>query len=209
MAETQQAKLAELSAKAARIFEADMRPAGRIEWIYHLLVADPERGATQVQDLYRAWDGTARHDDLAALSVALTELDTSQLLRGKALVQARLIVAWHQADITGAASLHDHADRLLEAAKVFDDASLTGDVYCLVGDVAEASGDLAAAEQAYAQCLAIFQQLAGLDPASTSWQQDLAAARRRVADVERSQRPWAKISRRLRLRHRPTQLRGP
>ena len=49
--------------------------------------------------------------------------------------------------------------------------------------MAQARGDLAAAEQAYTQNLAISERLAGLDPANTGWQQDLAVAYSPVGDV--------------------------
>ena len=134
LAETQRTRFIELSARSARVFEADTRPIGRIEWIYHLLVADPERGAAELEDLDRAWSGTARHEDLAALSAVLTELDTSQMLRGKPLVRARLVVAQRRADLTGAASLGGLANQLLQAAEAIDDARLIGDAYSLVGE---------------------------------------------------------------------------
>ena len=171
LAETQQTRFIELSARLVRVFEADTRPIGRIEWIYHLLVADPERGAAELEDLDRTWSGTARHEDLAALSAVLTELHTSQMLRGKPSVRARLVMAQRRADLTGAASLGDLANQLLQAAEATDDARLIGDAYSLVGDVAQARGDLTAAEQAYTQYLAISEQLAALDPANTGWQQ--------------------------------------
>ena len=183
LAETQQRRFIELSARSARVFEADMRPIGRIEWIYHLLVADPERGAAELEDLDRAWSGSARHEDLAALSGALTELDTSQMLRGRPLVRARLVVAQHCADLAGAASLGDLANQLLQAAEALDDARIIGDAYLLVGDVARARGDLAAAEQAFSQSLAISERLTTLDPANTGWQRELAVAYNRVGDV--------------------------
>ena len=90
LAETQQKRFIEFNVRSARVFEADTRPLGRIEWIYHLLVADPERGAVELEDLDRAWSDRARHEDLAALSAALTELDTSEMLGGRPLVRARL-----------------------------------------------------------------------------------------------------------------------
>ena len=49
--------------------------------------------------------------------------------------------------------------------------------------MAQARGDLAAAEQAFTQSLAISEQLAGLDPTNTGWQQGLAVAHSRVGDV--------------------------
>ena len=183
LAETQQTRFKELSARAARVFEADKRPIGRIEWTYHLLVADPERGAAVLEDLGRAWVGTAHHEDLAALTAALTELDNSQMLQGKPLIRARLIVAQRRVDLASAASLGDLASQLLQAAEATGDARLTGDAHALVGQVAQARGDLAAAEQAYSQDLAISERLAALEPANTSWQQDLAGAYSRVGDV--------------------------
>ena len=42
--------------------------------------------------------------------------------------------------------------------------------------MAQARGDLAAAEQAFTQSLAVSERLAGLDPANTGWQRDLAVA---------------------------------
>ena len=107
-----------------------MRPIGRIEWIYHLLVADPERGAVELEDLDRAWSGSAHDEDLAALSAALTELDAAQMLQGRPLVRARLVVAERRADLAGAASLGDLANQLLQAAEATRDARLTGDAYC-------------------------------------------------------------------------------
>jgi hypothetical protein len=89
LAETEPARFTLLSRRSARVFELDMRPIGRIEWIYHLLVADPERGAVELEGLDRAWSGTARHEDLAALSAVLTELDTSGILQGNAQTRFR------------------------------------------------------------------------------------------------------------------------
>jgi tetratricopeptide (TPR) repeat protein len=184
LAETKRARFIELSSRAARVFEPDTRPTGRIEWIYHLLVADPDRGTAELEGLNRSWwGGAARHEDLAALSAALTELDTSQVLRGRSLVRARLIVAQRRADLAGAASLGELASQLLQAAEAIGDVRLSGDAYSLVGDVAQARGDLAGAEQAYSQDLAISKRLVALDPDNTSWQQDLAGVYSRVGGV--------------------------
>ncbi len=183
LARTQQEWFIELSGRSARVFRADTRPIGQIEWIYHLLVANPEQGAAELEDLDRTWSGTARDEDLAALSATLTELDTSQVLKGKPLVRVRLVVAQHRAALAGAASLGDLANQILQAAQAIDDARLTGDAYCLVGDVAQARGDLAAAERAFTQTLAISERLAALDPTNTGWQRELAVAHSRVGDV--------------------------
>ena len=183
LAETEQGRFKELSIRAARVFEADKRPIGRIEWTYHLLVADPERGAAVLEDLDRAWLGTARYEDIAALAAALSELDTAQMLHGKPSVRARLIVAQRRVDLAGAGSLGDLPTQLLQEAEATGDARLIGDAYALAGEVAQARGDLAAAEQAYGQDLAISERMAAMDPANTGWQRDLAGAYSRVGDV--------------------------
>ena len=54
-----------------RAFAGDMRSMGRIEWIYHLLVADPERGATELENLNRSWVSVAHEAHFKALSKAL------------------------------------------------------------------------------------------------------------------------------------------
>ena len=59
------------------------------------------------------------------------------MMRGKALVRARLIVAQHQAFVSGAASLGGLADRLLEQAEATDDEALAGDAHALIGEVAQ------------------------------------------------------------------------
>ena len=56
-----------VSARAAACFESDSTPAGRIEWIYHLLCSDPERGASELEKLDRDWSSKARPEDQYAL----------------------------------------------------------------------------------------------------------------------------------------------
>ena len=73
-----------LSARAVVFFQDDPTPAGRIEWIYHLLCADPELGATTLEKLDREWSRTARPEDRYALAAALGELDESGLVHGRA-----------------------------------------------------------------------------------------------------------------------------
>jgi tetratricopeptide (TPR) repeat protein len=183
LAETDAARLRDLSARALQVFKGNPEPAGRIEWIYHLLLADREAAADELERLDRVWSGTARTEDLAALSAALTELDRAGLLSGRTRVRARLIVAQRDAEVTGAASLGDTANELLRAAKTCDDARLIGDVHCLVGDVAAARGDLPAAEHAFTEYLVASERLAALAPTNIGWLRDLAVAHSRLGDL--------------------------
>jgi tetratricopeptide (TPR) repeat protein len=183
LAENQRAWLTELSARAARAFEGDMRPMGRIEWIYHLLVADPERGATELENLDRSWASVAHEAHFRILSRALAELGAAGVLHGRAGVRAGLVVAERDADDDHAAGAGDVAEKLRQAARATGDARLTGDACVLVGDTALEHGDLTEAEQAFAENLAISERLAEQDPGNVSWQWDLAAAWSCVGDV--------------------------
>jgi hypothetical protein len=44
-----------LSVRASAYFADDATPAGRIEWIYHLLCGDPNVGASELERLDRKW----------------------------------------------------------------------------------------------------------------------------------------------------------
>ncbi len=172
LAETQRARFLELSSRLTRLFAADMRPAGRIERIYHLMVVDPEQGTTELADLSRRWTAESRHEDLTVLADVLTELDGSGLLRGRPRVRARLIVAQYRADIAGATSLGDDAHELLRAAEAIGDPRLTADAQSERGDPR--------AEHAFIRYQTVFEQLTALDPANADWRRELAAARRRT-----------------------------
>src|SRR6185437_3015303 len=160
LAEDQRARLAELSGRSARAFEGDTRPMGRIEWIYHLLVADPERGATELENLNRSWASVAHEAHFKALSKALAELGAAGVLRGRAAVRAALVVA----------------EELRQAARATGDARLIGDACLLAGDAAQRRGDLTEAERAFAENLAISERLAGQDPGNAGWQWELGVA---------------------------------
>ena len=85
-AHEQPERFADLSAKAAACFADDFTPAGRIEWIYHLLCGDPERGATELESLDRNWSSCAHPEDRYALSATLRELEDTRLVQGRARV---------------------------------------------------------------------------------------------------------------------------
>ena len=176
-----------LSAQAAKQFTTDPTPAGRIEWIYHLLCADPEQGATQLEDLDRNWTSYAHPEDYSALSSALGELVDSALVEGQARAWALLSIAWtrdSRGETTGLTSI---AAELLQLARSTADQRAEGDTQCLVGAVLEAQGKLAEAHAAFGKYLAISRRLAAQDPNNAGWQRDLAAAHNRVGGVLEAQ----------------------
>src|SRR5262249_11698647 len=83
-----------LSARASSCFAAGATPAARIEWIYHLLFADPDCGASELESLDRHWSATARPEDRYALATALQELEDTALVNGRARARSLLAIAW-------------------------------------------------------------------------------------------------------------------
>jgi hypothetical protein len=81
-----------LSARAAKLFEVSKTPSGQIEKVYHLLCADPERGADQLEHLDRGWTKTSRSKERNTLVVALARLQKREVVAGerKAAKQRRV-----------------------------------------------------------------------------------------------------------------------
>ena len=69
-----------LSRQAADCFTGDATHAGRIEWVYHLLCADPERAADELERLDREWTGRARPEHRYALAAALSDLEQTKVV---------------------------------------------------------------------------------------------------------------------------------
>jgi tetratricopeptide (TPR) repeat protein len=180
-------RFAELSAKAAACFFDDFTPAGRIEWIYHLLCGDPERGATELESLDRNWGSCAHPEDLYALAAALRELEDTGLVQGRARVWVLLATTWPRVSRGETAQLSEVVGRTLLLAQAVEDPRAEADAQCLVGDVLRAQGKLEAAQQAFEECLAISQRLAQQDPNNADWQRELAVARSRVGGVLQAQ----------------------
>jgi hypothetical protein len=142
-------RFANLSAKAAACFADDSTPAGRIDWIYHLLCGDPKRGATELESLDRNWGSCAHPEDRYALVSALRELEDTRLVEGRARIWVLLATAWARVDRGEAAQLADGAGKILDLARAAEDPRAEADAQCLLGDVLEAQGKLEAAQAAF------------------------------------------------------------
>ncbi len=183
LAETSPGRFRLLSARAAGFFANDLRPAGRIELIFHRLSADPERGATELGRLSRSWSGTAKPEDQYALAAALQELDNAQQIHGRARAWALLVIAWARTLKGETAQLGAAARTALQLARGAKDLCEVAVAQCMVGDVLLDQGQLAAAQEAFGQDLAISRRLAEQDPGNADWQRDLAVAHSKVGDV--------------------------
>jgi tetratricopeptide (TPR) repeat protein len=176
-----------LSSRAVRYFRDDDTAAGRIEWIYHLLCADPELGATELEKLDREWSSRARPEEQAALAAALKELDETGLVAGRARARVLLAVAWVRAIRREYAQLGDTAIQALALARSVRDARAEGDSLCLLGGVLEAQGRLAEAMASFQEARAISRRLADQDPTNAGWLRDLAVVHSRVGGVLEAQ----------------------
>jgi tetratricopeptide (TPR) repeat protein len=173
-----------LSLRAAEAFADERTPAGRIEWIYHLLCGDPDRGATELEKLNRDWSSRAHPEEHYALAAALRELEETRLVAGRARAWTLLVTAWVRAERGETAQLEDTAAAVLRLAGVAGDRPAVADAQCLLGDVRQARGDLYVAQAAFGECLSISRRLAEQDPSNAGWQRGLALACLRLGRLE-------------------------
>jgi tetratricopeptide (TPR) repeat protein len=179
-----------LSARAAAIFDQDASPAGRIEWIYHLLSADSDHGAVALEDLNREWASNARPEDYQALTLTLGELEESALVSGKVRVEVLICIAKSNSsrgETARLAAAAHTAHTALGLARSIDHQPGLARAYCLSADVYEAQGKLEAAEAAYGEYLAISRRLAETHPSNAGWQHDLAVAHSKVGGIYEAQ----------------------
>ena len=176
-----------LSKQAADCFADDATPVGRIEWIYHLLCADPNRGADELERLDRQWTGAARPEDRYALAGALSDLEQTRVVEGAARVEVLLCVAQIRNSRGEESQLEGPALEALALARSVKRATSEARANCLLGDVLQAQGKLAEAQAAFGECLAISRRLAAQDPSNAGWQRDLAGAHSKVGGVLRDQ----------------------
>ena len=186
MANRPDGKFRSMSARAVNCFRDDPTAAMRIEWIYHLLCADPELGATELEKLDRDWSSQARPEERAALATTLNELQEASLVAGRARVWVLLVVAWYRQSRGEDAQLGEAAVEALALARSVRDAAAEADSQALLGRVLESQGKLGDAQIAYEEALAISQRLADHDPGNTGRQRELAAAHSRVGGVQES-----------------------
>src|SRR5262249_42833109 len=151
--------------------------------IYHLLGSDPERGAYELENLDRMWSRTAHPADRYALAAALSELEGTQLVHGRALVWAWIVCGWTRVDRGELAQLPNLAAKALDVAKSVGDRRAEGETYALLGDTLRVQGTLTEAKAAFQNFLEISLRLAEQEPTDDRRQVDLAAARVRVGDV--------------------------
>ncbi len=178
-----------LSTHSAECFAKNSTPAGRIEYVYHLLCADPDRGAGELLELSRDWISyaNARSEDCYALAAVLRELEDTGVVQGRARASTLLVIGFVRELRGEIAQLEGLAAEVLRLAQGIRDEYLEFEAQRLLGSVLEAQGQLKAAEAAFAEVLAISRKLAEQDPSNAGWRRNLAVAHSRMGGVLEAQ----------------------
>ncbi|MGH8566546.1 MAG: hypothetical protein ACREXU_00645 [Gammaproteobacteria bacterium] len=176
-----------LSVRAAEGFADDPTPAGRIEWIYHLLSGDPDLGATELEKLNRDWSSSARPQERNALAAALREIEETGLVASRARAWILLVIAWARVERGETTQLGGTAAKALQLARAAEDRPAEAEAQCPLGNLRQAQGNLEEAQAALGEYLSISRRLAEQDPSNAGWQRELAVAHSRVGDVLQAQ----------------------
>jgi tetratricopeptide (TPR) repeat protein len=187
MASDQQIFFRTLTTRAQAYFETDKSPAGQIEWIYHFLIADPNKGATACEALDRQWTYQSHPEDRYALALALKELETGEFLVGRARIEALLCIGETRSYRGETAQLESFAQEILVQAQRDNYAFGAARANSLLGNCFQAQGQLDEAKVAFDETLRISRQLAEQDPSNVVWQRSLAVAYSRTGDVLQAQ----------------------
>jgi tetratricopeptide (TPR) repeat protein len=176
----------DLSLRVSACFTTDNTAAGRIEWIYHLLCANPDQGATELRDIDRAW-AYNHPEHKYALASALQELEETRLVANRTRCWVLLVIAWTRESRDETAQLSSIANEILILSLENNDQVAEADAQCLLGSISQTKGKLNEALTAYNETLAILHRLVEQDPSNASWQQDLAVAYNRTGSVFQTQ----------------------
>lgn len=178
-----QPRFRKVSARATAYFAEDLTPAGRIEWIYHLLCGDPERGANELENMERYWTTQARPEDYHALAAALGELEDTGLVHGRARVWTMLVTSWQKYLGDETAHLVDRANTIRDLARSVADMSAEADALCLLGAVLKEEGKLTQSKAALEAALVITQHFAVQAPTNRGRQRDVAVVQQTLGQV--------------------------
>jgi tetratricopeptide (TPR) repeat protein len=166
-------RLRSLSAKAA-VAIAQGDHAATTEHLYHQLLANPDEAADQCETLYRDFPNTAPTEVQQGLRTALEELELSQMLSGRARVEALLMIGWIRYVRDEASQLRELAATALDIAREIKHRSSIARALCLVGDVSMARGNVDSAKAAFEEAIALFLQALVTNPSDTGTQRDLS-----------------------------------
>lgn len=183
LAESQPARFAEWSARAATHFEADDSTAGRIEWLTHLMCAGAERAADECERLATTWSISGRPEDRFALMRALDELLAGPYLRGRPRAEALVTVVEVRIERGSLAHLDGMAREALELFGGLPPGLGRARALCQLGDITLAAGQVRESEAFFAQYQQTVDALVAGDRSRLDWLHEKAVAYSRAADA--------------------------
>jgi tetratricopeptide (TPR) repeat protein len=187
MATVEPSRFRTLSLRAAAFFREHSSPAARIEWIYHLLCGDPDRGAEELEKLDHEWTDRGHTGERRELAAALRELEETGMVAGRARAWVLLVLAWMHELQGETAQWEEVGEQALRVAREAGDGSAEAEALCLMGDVRKARYQFEEAETAFDEFLSLSQRLARQHPDSSGWQRKLALAYSRAGDARQAQ----------------------
>jgi tetratricopeptide (TPR) repeat protein len=172
-----------LTLRAAEHFREQPGSAARIEWVFHLLCGDPERGADALAELDREWTDGGHSAERQALAAALRELEETGMVAGRARAWVLLTLGWTHEFRGEAAQWAAVEEKALRTAREAGDVAAEAEALCAIGDARLAQYKFPEAEAAYEDLLALSRRLAGERPEDTGWQRKLALAWGRLGET--------------------------
>ena len=179
------------SARAAAHFSQGNMPHEKIETAYHQLIAEPEKGAYTIGNLYDDWRIKGEDEALQALAAPIEEHWKSKRLQGKALAAtldllASIRVNYQPLETTKA--LLDEARTIYRELKDFRQEGIVLDG---IGNVQSAQGDFLGAQNSYQSAMEIRKEIARLDPNNTAAQRDLEVSYNKLGYMQEQREDFA------------------
>ena len=172
-----------LSTRARDYFETDLSPSGRIEWIYHYLLTDPEKGAVVLQALDQDWSNQAYPEDYYALAFNLNELLIQEMLTGLAQIEVLLCVGNAKVSRGQSTQVEELASKALFLSKSARYRTGEARANGLLGNYHQSYGNLIDAKQLFDQYLTINRELAEQNPGNAGLKLELATAYIKVGSI--------------------------
>jgi anti-anti-sigma factor len=161
-----------------------MNRIGKVEEIYHLLVAVPTEDTSQkLKSLWDQWNTAGRHQSVPMLAMALGELLRSVPLELLSRARALLVYGFTGADRVPATQIEESARRSLEIFAYLRDNEAVADACSLLGDALSVQGRREEALREYQEAKRIMLELSQRDPGNAGWLRDLSVSYSNVGGI--------------------------
>ena len=148
-------KFKDFSGRAAEYFSKGKDTKSKIEWLYHLVVSDPDRGAEALHEIGSSWNNTLRFDDLETLVDVLFE----QVELDRVPASIKSLIYYRKGKLALHFNAADLALKTLKKAKELSNSSSEDYISIMqaIGDAQKISGNHNQALESYQRCLTLSQ----------------------------------------------------